>query len=129
MLFVMLPLLFAASLNITSPYVVTPNRRNIVAIKGSAALSNSEPGIYKVTAHFPVSKEQEKSVGEQIESARINPPKIRLKDNKSRRFVANIPVGDDYTGLVFLCIVTDKPTASAGLVLVSRSCYANKVSR
>jgi len=129
MLFVMLPFLFAASLNITSPYVVTPNRRNVVAIKGSAALSNSEPGIYKVTAHFPVSKEQEKSVGKQIESARINPPKIRLKDNKSRRFVANIPVGDDYTGLVFLCIVTDKPPASAGLVLVSRSCYANKVSR
>jgi len=125
----MLPFLFAASLNISSPTVVTPNRRDVVTIKGSAALSNSEPGKYKITAHYPLSVDQPKMVGEEINSVRISPPAFRLKDNKSRRFVANITVEKGYSGLVYLCIITDEPPSnSSGLVFVSRSCYASKVS-
>ena len=125
----MLPFIFAASLNITSPFVVAPNRREVVSIRGSAALSNSAPGTYKITAHYPLSKEQQKVVGEAIKSVRISPPKMRLKGDKSRRFVANVTVDSDYSGLVYLCIISDEPPANnKGLVFVARSCYASRVS-
>lgn len=125
----MLPFLFAASLNISSPFVVAPNRRRVVTIKGSASLSNSKPGFYKITTHFPVSEQQQKSVGDEIQSVRLSPPRFRLKDNKSRKFVANITLDNDYSGLIYTCIMPDEPPSKKqGLVLVARSCYANRVS-
>ena len=100
----MIPLVFAAALNVSSPDVVTPNRRNVVTLTGSAVLANTKPGSYRVSAHFPVSLERSEVVGDPIPSVRVSPPLLRLKEGKSRRFVAHIPVTSGYSGPLYLCI-------------------------
>ena len=125
----MLPFIFAASLNVATPAQVTPNRKNIVTLKGAALLANSEPGRFKLTAHTPVSAERPDFVGHSIPSIRVNPPVLRLRDGKSRKFVAHIPVSETYSGPIYLCIITDEPPPKkpVGIVMVSRSCYKRNV--
>ena len=124
----MIPLVFAAALNVSSPDVVTPNRRNVVTLTGSAVLANTKPGSYRVSAHFPVSLERSEVVGDPIPSVRVSPPLLRLKEGKSRRFVAHIPVASGYSGPLYLCIMSaEPPSESKGIVFLSRSCYSRQV--
>lgn len=125
----MIPFLFAASLNVSTPANVTPNRRNILTLKGAALLSGSSPGKYKISAHMPVSLEKSNLVGDSIPSIRISPPSLRLRAGKSRNFVAHVPVSEGYSGPIYLCIMTDEPPKkSVGINLVSRSCYRRIVA-
>lgn len=121
----MIPFLFAASLNVTTPANVTPNRRNILTLKGAALLAGSSPGKYKLSAHMPtIAETGEQLVGESIPDAKITPPVLRLKENKSKNFIANIPVSEGYSGPVFLCIVTaEPPKQTVGITMIARSCY------
>ena len=124
----MIPLLFAASLNVTTPANVTPNRRNILTLKGAALLAGSSPGKYKISAHMPASSEEGKLVGEPIVSTKISPPILRLRENKNRNFVANIPVGEGYSGPIYLCIISAEPPKKAvGITMLARSCYTRNV--
>jgi len=121
----MIPFLFAASLNVTTPANVAPNRRNILTLKGAALLAGSKPGKYKISAHMPGSAEEGgRLVGEHIPSTKISPPVLRLRENKNRSFVANIPVGEGYSGPVYLCIVSaEPPKQTVGITMIARSCY------
>ena len=124
----MLPFLFAAALNVTSPDAVSPNRRNIVTLSGTAVLANTKPGKYSITAHLPLSPDKSQVVVAAIPSVRITPAVLRLKESKGRRFVAHIPVASGYSGPLFLCIMSSEPPPQAkGIVLVPRSCYTRKV--
>ena len=125
----MIPFLFAASLNVTTPANVTPNRRNILTLKGAALLAGSSPGKYKISAHMPASAENGgRLVGDPILSTKISPPVLRLRENKNRKFVANIPVGEGYSGPVYLCIISAEPPKKAvGITMVARSCYTRNV--
>jgi len=125
----MIPFLFAASLNVTTPANVTPNRRNILTLKGAALLAGSEPGPYKLSAHLPkISESGTQLVGDPIPAARITPTVLRLKENKSRNFIANIPVSEGYSGPVFLCIISaEPPKKTVGITMIARSCYRRVV--